>query len=371
MGFQAYGNNTPMQIPMLKLNHYSTFSWEEGSIEQRGFTKEEVLSLQLIEAVTRKAARLFGIDLGTPSTMLKGAGLTLSISFADKIADPYMYRPTEGKDSRGMFIRDAAADEFEAGMRNKSKLTCGWCKLDPSASIKNSERSWANLPALLKHQHSGFHALKPRNVHDAIHSHAAEQNLATEKTSRHHETTDTIPQQLVEVKNKVVSGNGGLEDGTGKRNLELPKQSKYDDARCTWLRNSERSNEVERPILSFSEVITDRYMEENQMRRGNNKECNSPVPPSFASSQDLEEVPSDRNFLSPTGQGIKAPCPVHELDEDLPWDTAPESTTGKFVEPQPDLINFGDTTSETRSTGDWQDPWMIFRDTGDTLLDSF
>ncbi|KAF7856259.1 uncharacterized protein EAF02_011518 [Botrytis sinoallii] len=356
-----------MQIPMLKLKHYSTFSWEEGSMEQRRFTKEEVLSLQLIEAVTRKAARLFGIDLGTPSTMLQGAGLTLSISFADKIADPSMYRPTEGKDSRGMFIRDATVDGFEAGMRNKSKLTCGWCKLDPSASIKNSDRSWANLPALLKHQHSGFHAPKLRNVHDAIHSHAAEQNLTTEKTGRHHETTDTVPQQLVKVKNKVVSGNGGLEDGTGKRNLELPKQSKYDDARCTWLRNPERSNEVEWPILSFSEVITDRYMEENQMRRGNNEGCNSSVPPSFASSEYLEEITT---FYRQLGRASKPLALFTSLMGLLPWDTAPESTTGKFVEPQPDLINFEDTTSETRSTGDWQDPWMIFRDTDDTLLDS-
>lgn len=61
MGFQAYSDNAPMQTPILKLRNYSIFSWEEGSIEQRGFTKEEVLSLQVIEAVTKKAARLFGI----------------------------------------------------------------------------------------------------------------------------------------------------------------------------------------------------------------------------------------------------------------------------------------------------------------------
>ncbi|TGO28057.1 hypothetical protein BPAE_0033g00560 [Botrytis paeoniae] len=61
---------------------------------------------------------------------------------------------------------------------------------------------------------------------------------------------------------------------------------------------------------------------------------------------------------------------INWLDGALPGDSAPESTTGKFVEPQPNLINFEDTTSETRSTEDWQDPWMLFRETGGTLLDS-
>ncbi|TGO28054.1 hypothetical protein BPAE_0033g00570 [Botrytis paeoniae] len=206
MGFQAYSDNAAIRIPMLKLKHYSTFYWEEGGIEQRGFTKEEVLSLQVIEAKS---------DLGTPSTMLQGAGLTLSISFADKIADTHIYQPTEEKPDRRIFLRDATVDESEAGMRSRSKLTCGWCKLDPSVSIKNSERSWTNLSALLKHRNSGFHAPKLRNVYDTVHSHVAEQNLTTEKTGRHHETTETVPQQLVEVKNIVVSSNRGSENGTG------------------------------------------------------------------------------------------------------------------------------------------------------------
>ncbi|TGO48547.1 hypothetical protein BCON_0237g00030 [Botryotinia convoluta] len=360
MGFQAYSDNEPMQIPMLKLKHYSTFSWEEGSIEQRGFTKEEVLSLQVIEAS----------DLGTPSTMLQGAGLTLNISFADKIADTHIYRQTEEKADRSIFLRDAAVDESEAGMRSKSKLTCGWCELDPSVSIKNNERSWANLSALLKHQHSGFHAPKLRNVYDTIHSHVTEQDLTIEKTGGNRETTDTVPQHPVELKNIDVSSNGGAEEGTDKRNLKSPKPSKNDDTWCTWLRDSEYSNEVERPTFSFSEVITDRYVEQNQMPRANNEECNSAVPPSFASSECLEEVPSDHNFLSSPEHGIKNSYPVHELDGTLIGDSTPRSTTSKFVEPQPNLINFEDTTSETRSAEDWQDPWMLFRETGGTLLDS-
>lgn len=34
------------------------FSWAEGSLEERGLIEEEVLSLQIIEAVTREPARL-------------------------------------------------------------------------------------------------------------------------------------------------------------------------------------------------------------------------------------------------------------------------------------------------------------------------
>ncbi|KAF5873946.1 uncharacterized protein Bfra_005413 [Botrytis fragariae] len=349
MGFQTYSDNAPMQLPMLKLKHYSTFSWKEGTIEERRFTKEEVLSLQVIEA---------------------SAGLTLSISFADKIADAHIYRRTEENADRSIFLRDAAVDESEAGMRSKSKLACGWCELDPSVSIMNSERSWANLSALLKHQHSGFHAPKPRNVYDTIHSHVAEQHLTIEKTGGHHETSDTVSQRPVESKNTDVSSDGGSEDGTDKRTLKSPKRSRNDDTWCTCFRDPGYSNELERPTFSFSEVITDRYMEKNQKPRGNKEECTRAVPPSFASSEWLEEVPSDHNFLSSTGQGIKIPYPIHELNETSIEDSAPRSTTGKFFEPQPNLINFEDTTSETRSTEDWQDPWMLFREAGGALLDS-
>ncbi|TGO07528.1 hypothetical protein BTUL_0269g00110 [Botrytis tulipae] len=371
MDFQAYSDEAPMQIPMLKLKHHSAFSWEEGSIEQRGFTKEEILSLQVIEAVTKKAARLFGIDLGTPSTILHGAGLTLSISFADKIADAHIYRrTTEEKDSRGIFPKDAAVDGSEAEMRGKSKSTCGLCELDPTVSIKNSERSWANFSALLKHQYSGFHAPKLRNVYDTIQSDVTEQDLTIEKTGGNSKTTGTVPQQLIEFKNTDVSSNGRAENGTDKRNLKPPKPSKNDDTWCTWFRDPEYTNALERPTFSFSEVITDRYVEQNQMPRVNNEECNSVVPPSFVSSECLEEVPPDHNFLSSPEQSIEAPCPIHELDRILTRGSAPRVTTGKFVEPQPNLINFEDSTSETRSTEDCQDPWKLFRETGGTLLDS-
>ncbi|ATZ54296.1 hypothetical protein BCIN_10g03070 [Botrytis cinerea B05.10] len=42
MDFQAYRDNASMQRPILKLKHHSIFSWEEGSIEQRGLTNEEI-----------------------------------------------------------------------------------------------------------------------------------------------------------------------------------------------------------------------------------------------------------------------------------------------------------------------------------------
>ncbi|KAF7948734.1 hypothetical protein EAE96_007927 [Botrytis aclada] len=314
---KAYSDKTLMQIKMLKLKHYSTFSWEEG-------------------------------NLGTPSTMLQGAGLTLNISFADKIANAHVYRPTEQKDNRGIFIRDAAVDESKGKMRSKSKLTCGWCELDPTISLKNSERSWANLSALLEHQHSGFHDSKPRTVYDTIYSHVAEQELAIEKTGGHHETTDTVPQQPVKFKNRDVSSSEGSEDGTGMRNLESPRQSKHRD--------------------SFSEVTTDRFVEQNQMPRASNEECNRPVPPSFASSEYLDEVPSDHNFLSPPEQGSKITYSIHEVDETSIGVSPPRSATGKFVEPN--LIYFEDMTSEVGSVEDRQDPWMLFGESGGTLLDS-
>ncbi|TGO32714.1 hypothetical protein BHYA_0294g00110 [Botrytis hyacinthi] len=254
MSLQAYCDKAPMQIPMLKLMHHSAFSWEEGSIEQRGFTKEEMLSLQVVEAVTKKAARLFGIDLGTPSTLLHGAGLTLSISFADKIAGAHIYRrPTEEKESRGIFLKDAAVDGSEAEMRIKSRLTC------------------VKLRTRYRKSSSKF-------------------------------------------KNTDVSSNERAEKGTDKRNLKPPKPSKNDDTWCTWFRGPEYTNEVEWPTFSLLEVITDGYMEQNQMPRENNEECNSAVPPKYASSKCLEQVSTDQNFLSSPEQGIRAPYPIHELD---------------------------------------------------------
>ncbi|KAF7934313.1 uncharacterized protein EAE97_008673 [Botrytis byssoidea] len=349
--FQAYSDKAPIQIPMLKLKHHSAFFWEEGSIEQRGFTKEEMLSLQLIEAVTKKAAWLFGI-----------------VYLADKIADAHIYRQTrEEKDSRGIFLKDAAVDVSEAEMGIKSKLTCGLCELDPTVSIKNSERSWDNLSALLKHQHSGFHASKLRNVHDTIQSHVTEQDLTIEKTGGNSKTTGTVPQQLVGFKNTDVSSKGRAENGTDKRNLKPPKPSKDDDAWSTRFRDPEYTNEVERPTFSFSEVITDRCMEQNRMPQENNEECNSAVPSSYAYSKCLEQVPTDQEFLSSLEQG-KTFYPIHELDRNIFGDSAPRSSTGEFVEPN--LINFEDSTSETRSKEDCQDPWMLFRETGGTLLDS-
>lgn len=303
--------------------------------------------------------------------MLHGAGLTLNISFADKIVDAHIYRrPTEEKDRRGIFLKDAAVDGSEAEMRSKSKLTCGLCELDPTVSIGNSERSWANLSALLRHQHSGFHAPKPRNVYDTIQSHVTEQNLTIKKTGGNRKDTDMVQQQPIDFENIDVSSDWGAEDGTDKRNLEVPKPRKNDDSWCTWLRDPEYSNKAERPTYSFSEAITDRSMEQNQMPRGNNEECNTAVPPSYASLKYLEQVPTDQNLLSSPEQGIKSPYHICELDGNLFGDSALRSTTGEFVEPQPNLINFDDSTSETRSTEDYQDPWMLFKETGGTLLDS-
>ncbi|TGO46154.1 hypothetical protein BOTNAR_0610g00050 [Botryotinia narcissicola] len=294
--------------------------------------------------------------------MLHGAGLTLSISFADKIADANIYRrPTEEKDSRGIFLKDATVDGSEAEMGSKSKLICGLCELDPTVSIKNSERSWANLSALLKHQHSGFQAPKLRNVYDTIQSHVSEQDLTIEKTCGKSKTTDTVTQQLVEFEDTDVSSNGRAEDGTDKRNLKPPKPRKNDDTWCTWFRDPKYTNEIERPRFSFSEVITDRYMEQNQMPQENNEECNSAVPSSYASSKCLEQVPTDQDFLSSLEQG-KTLYPIHEPDRNIFGDSAPRSTTGEFVEPN--LINFEDSTSETRSTEDCQDPWMLFNEPG-------
>ncbi|KAF7902123.1 uncharacterized protein EAF01_007421 [Botrytis porri] len=179
----------------------------------------------------------------------------------------------------------------------------------------------------------------------------------------------TVPQQPVNFKNTDLSSNGGSEDGTGKRNLELPKQRKHHDTWCTWLRDPKRSNEVERPIFSFSEVITNRYLEQNQIPRVKNDKCVSPVPPGFASLKCLAEIVSDHNFSSSPEQGIKTPYPVHELDEILIGNSAPRPMIGRFIEPQSNLIDFEVTTTETRSTEDWRDPWMLFGEPGSMLLD--
>ncbi|TEY34354.1 hypothetical protein BOTCAL_0632g00030 [Botryotinia calthae] len=352
MGFQAYRDNAPMQTPMLKLKHHSIFSWEEGSIEQRGFTNEES-------------------DLGTPSKILHSAGLTKSISFADKIADAHIYRPREQKADRGISLRDATVDESHAGMRSKSKLTCGWCEMDPSVSTEKSERAWANLPTMLKHQHSGLHAPKPRNRHGLVHIHVAEHELTVEKTGCLYETTDTVPQRSVQVRNTDVTSNGGPEDGEGKRNIKSTKTSKNDDTWCTWLRDPECSNDVEWPILSFSEAITDRHVERNQMPRGSNDECDSLPPPSFASLECLEEALSDPNFLSSPEHGIRTTDPSYDLDVILIGEFAPGSTTGNFVESQPNLISFENMTSESSLTEDWQDRWIVFGESGGTLLDGW
>ncbi|KAM0125109.1 hypothetical protein ACHAO1_010766 [Botrytis cinerea] len=369
MDFQAYRDNASMQRPILKLKHHSIFSWEEGSIEQRGLTNKEVFALQAIEVVTKKAARLFGIDLGTPSKILRGADLTLSISFADKVADAHIYRPREQKADRGISLRDATVNETKAGMRSKSKLTCGWCEMDLSVSAEKSERAWASLPTLLKHQHSEFHAPKPRDRYDIVHSHVADQELTVEKTGCLHETTDTVPQQFVQIKNTDVTSNEGSEDGRGKRNLKSTEPSKHEDTWCKWLRDPECPNHVERPILSFSEAITDRHVERNKMPRGSNDECDSLLLSSFEPLEYPGEAVSDQNFLSSPEHGIKTTYPSYELDATLIGEFAPESTTGNFVEPQSNLISFEDVTSESRLPEDWQDCWIVFGESGDTLLD--
>lgn len=295
--------------------------------------------------------------MGTPNKILHGADLTLRISFADKIADAHIYRPREQKADRGISLRDTTVDESKAGMRSKSKLTCGWCEMDSSVSTEKSERAWANLPTLLKHQHSEFHAPKPRKRYGIVYSHLAEQESKSEKTGCLHETTDTVPRQFVQVKNTDVTSNEGSEDGRGKRNLKSTNPIKHEE---TWLGDPECSNDAERPILSFSEAITDRHVERNQMPRGSNDECDSLLLSSFESLECPMEALSDRNCLSSPEHGIKTTYPSYELDETLIGEFAPKSTTGNFVESQSNLISFEDVTSESRLPEDWQDRWIVF-----------
>ncbi|KAF7897557.1 hypothetical protein EAF00_005785 [Botryotinia globosa] len=81
-------------------------------------------------------------------------------------------------------------------MRSKSKLTCGLCELDPTVSIKNSERSWANFSALLKHQHSGFHVPKLRNVYDTIQSHVTELVAIAKLQARYRNSSSNSKTQM-------------------------------------------------------------------------------------------------------------------------------------------------------------------------------
>ncbi|KAI9646193.1 hypothetical protein NHQ30_005633 [Ciborinia camelliae] len=246
-------------------------------------------------------------NLGTPSSFLKGADLTLRLTFADNISNNIQKGgPTEEIDSRSIFTREPAFEKTEPVTSSKSILEC------------------------------------------------ASKDVPIEEYGSHTTIPAIIPRPFIETKNAAVSSN----EGTIPRLAKASSMAIASEPSDIWPRQKKSLNGRWK-AKRYEEAIADITV----LRRILLHVWNFPRKKSYVSTAyPVSSSPEDDQ---------KTPDLIYEIDGVLITHSAPSSVPGSDLESQPDLLslleegNLGNRLVDD----DRKDLWKFFEESPGTLLD--